>query len=117
MSQHEHMLEHYVVSYVGRTLFPLGPQESSQELSVHHAANTIREQCLLMLAHYAIVQTVLIGLAGFHKAEFDAGHVIQAIQSFSKTFEHSLTFPGRALQTLADKGMKTCAQLAILIRN
>ena len=117
MSQHEHMLEHYVVSYVGRTLFPLGPQKSSQELSVHHAANTIREQCLLMLAHYAIVQTVLIGLAGFHKAEFDAGHVIQAIQSFSKTFEHSLTFPGRALQTLADKGMKTCAQLAILIRN
>ena len=117
MSQHEHMLEHFLVSYVHRTLFPLGPQESNRALSVHHVANTIRDQCLLMLVRYAIVQTMLIGLAGFHKAQFDAGHAIKVIQSSSKTFEHSLTFPARALQTLADKGVKTCASLAILLRN
>ena len=58
-----------------------------------------------------------IGVAGFHKAEFDAGHAIKVIQSASKTFEHSLTFPARALQVLADKGVKTCASLAILVRN
>ena len=117
MSRHEHMLEHYLVNYVHRTLFPLGPQESNRDLSVHHVANTIRDQCLLMLVHYAIVQTMLIGLAAFHKAEFDAGHAIKVMQSSSKTFEHSLTFPGRVLQTLADKGVKTCASLAILLRN
>ena len=60
---------------------------------------------------------LLIGLAGFHKAQFDAGHAIKVIQSSSKTFEHSLTFPARALQTLADKGVKTCASVAILLRN
>jgi lysine-N-methylase len=117
MSQHEYMLEHYLVSYVHRTLFPLGPQESNRDLSVHHVANTIRDHCLLMMVHYAIVQTMLIGVAGFHKTEFDAGYVIKLIQSSCKTFEHSLTFPGRALQTLADKGVKTCASLAILLRN
>ena len=117
MSRHEHMLEHYLVNYVHRTLFPLGPQESNRDLSVHHVANTIRDQCLLMLVHYAIVQTMLIGLAGFHKAQFDAGHAIKVIQSSSKTFEHSLTFPPRALQSLADKGAKTCASLAILLHN
>jgi lysine-N-methylase len=117
MSRHEYMLEHYLVSYVHRTLFPLGPQESNRDLSVHHVANTIRDQCLLMMVHYAIVQTMLIGLAGYHKAQFDTGHAIKAIQSSSKTFEHSLTFPGSALQTLADKGVKTCAGLAILVRN
>ena len=117
MDGHEHMLEHYLVSYVHRTLFPLGPQESNRELSVHHIANTIRDQCLLMLVHYAIIQTVLIGAAGFHKGEFGTAQVIKVIQTFAKTFEHSLTFPARTLQLLADKGVKTCASLAILVRN
>jgi lysine-N-methylase len=108
MNRHEYMLEHYLVSYVHRTLFPLGPQER---------ANSIHDQCLRMLVNYAIIQSVLIGLAGFHQAEFSAGHVIKVIQSFTKAFEHSLSFPERALQILADKGVKTCASLAILIRN
>jgi lysine-N-methylase len=51
ISRHEYMLEHYLVSYVHRTLFPLGPRESNRGLSVHHIASTIREQCLRMLVH------------------------------------------------------------------
>ncbi len=117
MNQHEHMLEHYLVNYVHRTLFPLGPQESNRGLSVHHIATSIRDQCLRMMVHYAIIETVLVGLAGFHKAEFGSGHVVQVIQSFTKAFEHSLTFPERTLQILEEKGVKTCAGLAILIRN
>jgi lysine-N-methylase len=117
MSQYEHMLEHYLVNYVHRTLFPLGPQESNRGLSVHHMATSIRDQCLRMMVHYAIIQTVLIGLAGFHKAEFGPSHVIKVIQSFTKGFEHSLSFPERTLQILAEQDVKTCAGLAILIRN
>lgn len=117
MAQHGYMLEHYLVSYVHRTLFPLGAQESSRGLSVGQAAQSVREQCMLMLIHYAIIQTVLIGLAGFHKTEFGTTHSVKAIQSFAKTFEHSVPFPERTLQTLADKDIKTCASLAILLRN
>jgi lysine-N-methylase len=116
-SQHEYMLEHYLVSYVHRTLFPLGPQERNPDLSVHHIRDSIRDQCLLLVVHYAIIQTILIGVARFHKTEFDAGHAIKVIQSFAKAFEHSLSFPDRALQILADKGMKTCTSLAMLVRN
>jgi lysine-N-methylase len=117
LSQHEYILEHYLVSYVHGTLFPLGPQESNREPSVHRIADSIRDQGFLMMVHYAIIQTVLIGLAGFHKADFAASHVIKAIQSFTKTFEHNLSFPGRTLQILAEKGVKTCASLASLVRN
>jgi lysine-N-methylase len=84
---------------------------------VHHIANSIRDQCLLMLVHYAIIQTVLIGQAGFHQEEFAAGHVIKVIQSCTKAFEHSLAFPACTRQILADKGVKTCASLAILLVN
>ena len=117
MSRHPHILEHYLVSYVHRTLFPLGPQESNRGLSVHHIAQSIRDQFLLMTVYYAIVQTLLIGMAAFHKDEFDTGHAIQVIQSFTKAFEHSLSFPGRALKILADKNVTSCASMAILLLN
>ena len=117
LSQHHYMLEHYLVSYVHRTLFPLGPQESTRGLSVHHIANTIRYQGLLMMAHYGIIQLLLIGMAAFHKEQFGTGEAIQVIQSFTKAFEHSPTFPERALKILADKGVTNCTMLAILIRN
>jgi lysine-N-methylase len=108
MSRHAYILEHYLVSYVHRTLFPLGPQTSP---------TSIQDQCLMLLTYYAIVQTVLIGVAGFHGARFDVNHVIKVIQSSTKTFEHSLAFPPRALQILAKNGITTCASLAILLLN
>jgi lysine-N-methylase len=117
MSRHAHMLEHYLVSYVHRTLFPLGPQESTLGLSIHHVVNTIRDQCLLMMVYYAIVQTLLIGVAAYHKEEFGTVEAIQVIQSFTKAFEHSTSFPERALKILAEKHVDRCANLAILLLN
>ena len=103
LSRHGHMLEHYLVSYVHRTLFPLGPQESTRGLSIHHIANTIRDQYLLMMAHYAIIQTLLIGMAAWHKDEFGTKEAILVIQSYTKAFEHSPSFPERSLKILAEK--------------
>jgi lysine-N-methylase len=117
MTRHQHILEHYLVSYVHRTLFPLGPQESTRGLSIHNIANTISDQCQVMLVHYAIIQTLLIGMAAFHQAEFGTTHAILVIQSFTKAFEHSPSFPERSLKILAGKGLKSCAALATLIRN
>jgi lysine-N-methylase len=117
MREHEYMLEHYLVSYVHRTLFPLGPQESSRGLSAPSSARSIRDQCLLMLVHYGIIQTMLIGVAGLHQGGFGSEQVVKVIQSFAKTFEHSLVFPEQALKTLADHKIETSAGLAILLRN
>jgi lysine-N-methylase len=108
MSRHEYILEHYLVSHVYRTQFPLGPQERP---------TSIQDRCLMLLAYYAIVQTVLIGVAGFHGTKFDLNHVIKVIQASTKTFEHSLAFPPRALQILANNGITSCAGLAILLLN
>jgi lysine-N-methylase len=106
LSQHEYMLEHFLVSYIHRTLFPLGQQERS-----------IRDHCMLLIAHYAVIQTILIGLASFYRADFNTGHAIQVIQSSTKTFGHSLTFPAQALKIVAEHKIESCARLAMLMRN
>lgn len=117
LRRNQHMLEHYLVSYVHRTLFPLGPQESARGPSVHFTAKTIRDQCLLLLAYFGIIQTLLIGVAAFHKEEFGTAEAIQVIQSFTKAFEHSPSFPERALEVLPKKGVTSCVMLSILLLN
>ena len=72
---------------------------------------------MLMTAHYAVTRTLLIGMAGFHKSAFGVDHVIKLIQSCTKTFEHSTTYPAQAIKMIADKAMATPASLCILMRN
>jgi lysine-N-methylase len=117
ISHHEHILEHYLVNYAHRTLFPIGMPESNRRLYHDRVPSCIAAQYMLMTAYFAIVRTLLIGMAGFHKTAFGTGHAIKLIQSFTKTFEHSLTYPGQVIQMLAEKAMTTPASLGVLIRN
>jgi lysine-N-methylase len=117
LNGHQHMLEHYLVNYVHRTLFPLGPQESTRGPNVHQIGKTISDQCLVMMAYYGIIQTLLIGMAAFHKEQFGAAEAILVIQAFTKAFEHSPSFPERALKIMAQKGVTNCTMLAILLLN
>jgi lysine-N-methylase len=113
LSGHEHMLEHMLVNYAHRTLFPLGLRESNRRLAQDRVPS-ITAQYMLMIAQYAIVRTLLIGMAGYHKEALRAAHAIKLIQSCAKTFEHSLAFPGLAIAMLADKGMTTRRSLYAL---
>jgi lysine-N-methylase len=71
----------------------------------------------MMMVHYAITRAMLIGMAGFHKSNFGVDHVIRAIQSCTKTFEHSVTYPGLAIEILASKRMTTATSLWVLIQD
>jgi lysine-N-methylase len=117
MSQHEYMLEQYLVNYAHGKLFPFGPQETSQNLSVEKVINTIGKQYMLMALNYAIIKSVLIGVAAFQKTNFGADHVIKTVQSCAKTFEHSVAFPARALEILSAHGMQNGVSMAMLLQN
>ena len=117
LERYGHVLEHYLVSYVHRTLFPLGPQKGIGDPHIDHKVETIRDHCLLMLVYYGVIQTVLIGQAAFHHEGFGPAQAIQAVQSVTKAFEHNLSFSGKALQILAEKGVRNCVSMAILLRN
>ncbi len=117
LSRHEHILEHYLVNYVCRTLFPFGPQESTYKLRDQNIERSIHDAFMLVAAHFSIIETLLGGIAGLHKEEFGAPQVIQVIYTFTRTFEHSLAFPERVFQMLREKGLNNPEGVAVLVKN
>jgi len=115
MRRHEYMLEHYLVTYAFRTLFPYGTAAASQALG--SIGQAIYAQYALMVAFYAILKTILIGLAGLHRSALSPAHVAQVVQVGTKTLEHAAPFRLRILQMLAAWGLKTPASMAVLICN
>jgi len=113
--RHEYMLEHYLVNYVYRCLFPFGPQESTCKIRDSNIERSIHNQFTLLAVYFSIIQTLLGGMAGLHKEAFGASQVIQLIYTFTRTFEHSLTFPQRVIQMLDEKGLNNPEGVAMLI--
>lgn len=116
-AQHEYMLEHYLVAYVFRNLFPFGSQSVNRKLAQHQFEHSISRQYQLMVVDFVVIETLLAGLAAFHGAAFGVAEVLKLIQSATKTFEHSLTYPGKAVDLLAQRGMVDCASMSMLIRD
>lgn len=117
LSRHEYMLEHYLVNYVCRTLFPFGPQESTYRLRDQNIERSIHSEFVLMAVYFAIIETLLCGIAGFHKDAFGPAHVVEVIYTFTRTFEHSLAFPDRVIGALDEKGLNHIEGIAVLVKN
>jgi lysine-N-methylase len=114
---HDHMLEHYLVAYVFRTLFPFGSQSVNRKLALYRFEHSIARQYQLMVVDFVVIDTLLAGLAAFYGAHFGVAEALRLIQSTTKTFEHSLSYPGKALDLLAEKGLVDCASMSMLIRD
>jgi lysine-N-methylase len=117
LDAHGHMLEHYLVNYVYRGLFPFGPQQSTYALRAQRFRGSIHDEFILMAVYYGLIETLLVGLAGFYKEAFGAEHVIRVIYTTTRTFEHSLTFPERILKALEEKGLNSVRGAAVLIKS
>lgn len=117
VSQNQYLMERYLVNYVYKNLFPLGRLEVNRKCGLHHAGNSISLQCMLMVAYYAIIRTVLIGMATLHKAAFGIDHVVKVIQSGTKAFQHSASFPAQAIEILTRHGTKNGASMAVLVQD
>jgi lysine-N-methylase len=103
VSEHEFILENYLVNYVFKNLFPFGNK-------------TMFEDYVILVLHYSMIKLHLIGMAGFHKG-LTTDLVITLIQSFSKSVEHNNVYLKKAFKLLKDNGYTTMAYMAILIKN
>jgi lysine-N-methylase len=111
----EHVLENYLVNYAFRTLFPFGHKKPDQKLVIDAEGASVWNEYTLLVTHYAIIRTVLVGMAGLHRNALSIDHVVRLIQSYTKAFQHSGTFASTVFELLKEKGMKDSRVTASLL--
>jgi hypothetical protein len=117
LAAHEHMLEHYLVYYAYKNLFPFGSPALNAGLPEEHRQDLFTAHYLLMASYFAVAQSLTVGLAAHYGSDFGPDHVIRCIQSCSRTLEHCTSYPSRVLQILAASGIKNAAGMSMLTQS
>jgi lysine-N-methylase len=112
MRAHPHVMENLLVNAVFRSLFPFGAKAG--ELN---AAPDMEREFALLVAYFALMKGLLIGVAGCYREEFGAEHVVRTVQSASKHFEHHPGFLDEAHALLVAIGLDNARGLTMLMRN
>lgn len=110
--EHPHILENYLVNTIFRCRFPFGCDWAKTG-----AAPSMARESVLLIAQFALMKGLLIGVAGAHRERFTAGHVVHTMQTASKHFEHHTEFLAKAHTLLVEKRMDGQLGLAVLLRN
>jgi lysine-N-methylase len=106
-----HVLEHVLVNYAFRSLFPLGPQAS-----LHLVPKTIFAEYVTLVMQYSILRTLLVGIMARLEGEPGDKMIVQTIQSFSKTIEQSPAYLAQVRAGLESAAMATMPVMAALAR-
>jgi lysine-N-methylase len=115
MRCHEHLLENYLVNYIVRTIFPYRSKPANQTSTIDSGKESMKSAFLLLVTHYAIVRTVMIGMAALHQAEFSVDHAVKLVQSYAKAFMHSGRFETTVLDVLRKNGEFPIDKVAALV--
>jgi lysine-N-methylase len=92
IEHHEHLFENYLLNYMFRTMFPFGWKQQDQKMAIDVRPEAMRNAYLLMVAHYAMIRTVLVGMAGLHRENLKIDHAVKLVYSATKVFQHSSVF-------------------------
>jgi lysine-N-methylase len=109
--QHPYIMENYLLNYVFRTLFPFG-----RAASAHYTPQGALAEYTLMATQYALVNGLLVGIAGHHQEAFGTEHVVKLIQSFSKAVEHNLTYLKQVKEFIRGRNLGTPEGIIILLK-
>lgn len=115
MACYEHLMENYLLNYMFRTLFPYGRKQPDQKLAIETSPARQREAYVLLAAHYAIVRTVLVGMAALHRHGLSFEHAVKAVQSTTKAFQHSGAFTDTVLRLFAARPEGPMRAAAMLV--
>ena len=111
MEKNEHILENYLVNYAFKNIFPFG------SLRHGHETNGLYTEYVVIVIHYFMIKTLLIGMAGCYKSQFGCEHVVKLVQAYSKTFEHDFLFHQQAVTFIKAAGMYNTGGMSMLIKN
>jgi lysine-N-methylase len=110
VADHPAILENFLINLVFRRLFPYG-QEGGR---IPELPAMAREFSLLAM-QFALMQGLLIGVAGCHREAFSERQVVLTVQATSKHFEHHPEFLDKALSLLRAGGMDDLRGLTMMV--
>jgi lysine-N-methylase len=110
LDRHPELIENFLANHIFKHAYPFG---RSQNGTAPAAPN---EQHLTLVAHLALTQTLLIGLAAHHRERLAPDHVVRLIQSLSKAIEHRPASVAHLNQSMHDLDLKTPTAQAQLLQ-
>ena len=108
--RHPHILENYLLNYLLQNLFPVGRAANSD-----FAPLTMFDEFLLLATQFALLETLLIGLAGRYQHDFAAEHIVQAIQSYTREVEHYPPVLHSILHHIQGRRLDSLAGMSLLL--
>ena len=115
VGRHEHLLENHLVNYIFRTVFPYRSRLPEQKFAIDSSRESLRHSFVLLAIHYAIIRTLLIGIAALHKENLNVEHAARLVQSYSKAFLHSSSFEAAAIEYLEKNVGEPARRVAELV--
>ena len=113
--RNQHLLENYLIHYIFRTIFPYRRNLPDQKFAIDSGRESLRHAFLLLSVHYAIVRSVLIGMAAQYRDHFTVDCVVKLVQSYAKAFLHSSTFEEAAIDYLEKNAADPAGNIAALV--
>ena len=113
--RHEHLLENYLISYIFRTVFPYRSKLPNQKFVIDSSRESMRHSFVLLAVHYAIIRTMLIGMAAQYKDNLSIQHAVKLVQSYSKAFLHCGSFETAAIEYLEKNVSDPARKVAELV--
>jgi lysine-N-methylase len=77
------------------------------------AVPRMSKEFALLTAQFTLMKGLLIGVAGFHREQFAATHVVHTVQAAAKHFEHHPEFLSSAHNLLVESRMDGARGMAI----
>jgi lysine-N-methylase len=107
-----YIFENYLLNYMFRTLFPFGRARSADFIP-----RSIFDEYILMTTQFAIINGLLIGIAGHFKERFSEEHVVKTIQSFTREADHDPMALNSMVEFMHKTNLGNLVGLSVLLKN
>lgn len=115
VEEHPHVLENYVINHIFKNHYPFtNPRDRHSDLQQEQPDAEVEH--LVLSVHLAVIQTLLVGIAGYYREAFDSTHVIKLVQSFARTFEHSRESQSQLKAFLLTHQLNRLGGIAVLLQ-
>ncbi len=108
------ILENYLLDYIFGQRLPLTKNpDKPGELVLRDPHAAYFSMCI----RFAVIQTMLIGMAGFHRQAFDTQHVVKLVYSFTRAADHGEKFQLNIERYLKEANLIGPNGMALLLKN